>query len=107
MTDYRRKQYIKTKSLRRSNRLRGVEEDDANGLRMSKKKIIAEMTSYRSALVNWLKKDAGFVEESIEDLLDRSLKHDLSLSCKNLSPQLEDEVRERQGFDVPEFMRLL
>lgn len=107
MTDYRRKQYIKTKSLRRSNRLRGVEEDDANGLRMSKKKIIAEMTSYRSALVNWLKKDAGFVEESIEDLLDRSLKHDLNLLCKNLSPQLEDEVRERQGFDVPEFMRLL
>lgn len=69
----KQKQPTKTKHLRRSNRLRNVEEDEAKGLRLSKKKIMNELTTYRSALVAWLKKDTGVIEKSIEDLLADTL----------------------------------
>ncbi|CCG21733.1 hypothetical protein CORT_0B00100 [Candida orthopsilosis Co 90-125] len=71
----KQKQPTKTKHLRRSNRLRNVEEDEAKGLRLSKKKIMNELTTYRSALVAWLKKDTGVIEKSIEDLLADTLDH--------------------------------
>lgn len=71
----KQKQPTKAERLRRSNRLRNVEEDEAKGLRLSKKKIMNELTTYRSALVAWLKKDTGVIEKSIEDLLADTLDH--------------------------------
>ncbi|KAI5958529.1 hypothetical protein KGF57_002374 [Candida theae] len=59
------------KKVRRSRRLQDANGDPGPN-RMSKKHIIKELTSYHSKLVEWLKKDRGYIDKSVEELIIRS-----------------------------------
>ena len=101
-----RKRATTNKGLRRSRRLQS-EDEDYGPDRISKKKLIKELTSYRCALVEWLKKDHGYIEKSVQKVIDSTFDAALDAPEKTLRKSTNRCTSSKDGNSIVEAQKEL